>query len=48
MLTTEATPADNGPAASPYHGVTVMDNVTPLDANGQPVFDSIWGYLCFQ
>lgn len=48
MLTTNATPSDNGPSASPYHGATVLDNVTPLDAGGEPVFDAIWGYLCFQ
>lgn len=48
MVTTNATPADNGPSASPYHGVTVQDNVTPLDANGEPAFAPIWKYLCFQ
>lgn len=48
LVTTNANPADNGPSASPFHGVTVLDNVTPLDANGKPVFAPIWAYLCFQ
>lgn len=48
LLTTNATPAANGLSASPYHGITAQDNVTPLDADGAPVFDPIWGYLCFQ
>lgn len=48
MVTTDATPANNGPSASPYHGATVLDNVTPLGGNGQPVFAPIWDYLCFR
>ena len=48
MVTTNATPADNGPSASPFHGATVLDNVTPLDAAGKPVFDPVWNYLCFE
>jgi hypothetical protein len=32
------------------HGITVVDASTPLDANGNPVFDTngVWAYLCFQ
>lgn len=32
---------------SVYHGMTVADDGTPLDANGIPVFDSVWAYMCF-
>lgn len=33
-----------------YHGVTVVDTSTPLDATGKPLFDTngVWAYLCFQ
>jgi hypothetical protein len=33
-----------------YHGVTVVDASTPLDASGKPLFDTngVWAYLCFQ
>ena len=30
------------------HGVTVADTSTPLDLAGNPLFDAVWAYLCFQ
>lgn len=38
----------SGNIISPTHGSTVLDTATPKDANGNPVFDSAWAYLCFQ
>lgn len=37
-------------AALKYHGVTVVDTSTPVDATGIPLFDAngVWAYLCFQ
>jgi hypothetical protein len=47
-LLVTANPGRSGVAASPTHGSTVLDAATPLDAAGAPVFDAVWGYLCFQ
>jgi polyhydroxybutyrate depolymerase len=32
------------------HGLTVVDALTPVDADGKPLFDTngVWAYLCFQ
>ena len=37
-------------AALRFHGVTVVDTSTPVDAAGKPLFDAngVWEYLCFQ
>lgn len=48
MLTTNLTPNEAPLSASPFHGATVLDAVTPLDASGVPVLDPVWGYLAFQ
>lgn len=49
QLTTSAAPNPNptGPSASPTHGAPVEDAVTPLDAQGQPLFAPVWIYLAF-
>lgn len=38
-------PLDVSPAAT--HGATVVDASTPLDAQGDPLFQSVWQYLAF-
>jgi hypothetical protein len=49
ILTTNAAPnTSTGAIGTPSHGLTVRDAFTPIDTNGQPVFDAAWGYLCFQ
>ena len=48
MLTTNAQPATTTGPGQPLHGLTVRDAYTPKNADGQPVFDAAWGYLCFQ
>ena len=30
-----------------YHGSTVSDDATPLDAKGNPAFADVWAYMCF-
>lgn len=48
QLTTSATPnTSGGDPGNPDHGVTVRDAFTPVDANGAPVFDPVWAYMCF-
>ncbi len=47
QLTTLATPLNTPGAVSPLHGVTVIDESTPVQGNGTPTFDPVWGYLCF-
>lgn len=34
-------------SASPTHGSTAVDLATPLDAEGRPVFENVWRYMCF-
>jgi len=48
MFTTALPPdtSTNDPG-NPSHGITVRDAFTPLNADGSPVFDAAWGYLCF-
>jgi hypothetical protein len=46
QLTTTVTPVDGDITFSPYHGVTVYDPDVPLQG-GVPVFDAVWGYMCF-
>jgi hypothetical protein len=44
-------PASTAPtSALRFHGVTVVDTSTPIDAKGRPLFDTngVWKYLCFQ
>lgn len=40
-------PDPTGPSASPNHGAPVVDAVTPLDAQGRPLFEPVWIYLAF-
>ncbi len=49
QLTTSAPPNPNptGPSAAPAHGATVVDAVTPRDAQGTPIYRSVWIYLAF-
>ena len=49
QLTTNAAPNPNptGPTASPTHGAPVVDAVTPLNAQGRPLFEPVWIYLAF-
>jgi hypothetical protein len=49
QLTTSAAPNPNptGPTAAPTHGAPVVDAVTPLDSQGQPLFRPVWIYLAF-
>ena len=49
QLSTSAAPNPNptGPTLSPAHGAPVVDAVTPLDAQGQPLFRPVWNYLAF-
>ncbi|GEM_PF-2584136 len=35
------------PDAQAYHGITVVDARTPLDANGLPAYRQVWQYQCF-
>ncbi len=49
QLSTDAAPNPNptGPTAAPTHGAPVVDSVTPLDAQGEPIFRPVWIYLAF-
>jgi hypothetical protein len=49
QLSTSAAPNPNptGPSASPTHGATVVDAVTPIDAQGQLLFRPVWIQLAF-
>jgi hypothetical protein len=35
------------PATAPQHGGTVVDVVTPLAANGEPLYLPVWSYMAF-
>jgi hypothetical protein len=49
QLSTNAAPNPNptGPTSSPMHGAPVVDAVTPLDSQGEPLFKPVWIYLAF-
>jgi hypothetical protein len=49
QLSTSAAPNPNptGPTVAPTHGAPVADAVTPLDAQGQPLFRPVWIHLAF-
>jgi hypothetical protein len=46
-LITEIIPDQVTGSASPTHGSTTVDVVTPLDVNNKPVFGKVWKYMCF-
>jgi hypothetical protein len=46
-LTTNAEPNLSG-TTNPYHSATVVDAATPIAANGTPVYEPVWNYMCFQ
>ncbi len=45
LTTVAANPAGASPSGSPFHGVTVVDFVTPLDAGGTPQLAPVWTYM---
>jgi hypothetical protein len=45
QLSTSAAPNPSGPTSAPTHGALVVDAVTPLDSQGQPLFKPIWTFL---
>jgi hypothetical protein len=47
QLTTAVIPPATQGSASPTHGSTTVDIVTPLDKDGNPVFEKVWIYMCF-
>lgn len=49
QLVTSAPPNPNptGPSAAPAHGAPAVDNVTPLAADGQPLFRPVWVHMLF-
>jgi hypothetical protein len=47
QLTTDATPNPGGVARAPFHGSTVVDDVTPRAADGTPLFAPVWRTLAF-
>lgn len=47
MLTTRAAPRNAGAVFTPHHSVTVVDGITPLDTDGEPVFAPVWRTLSF-
>lgn len=49
QLVTSAAPNPNptGPSAAPAHGAPAVDNVTPLAADGQPLFRQVWVHMLF-
>jgi hypothetical protein len=47
QLFTEVVPPPTQGSASPTHGSTTVDIVTPLNANGRPKFENVWKYMCF-
>jgi hypothetical protein len=47
LTTVPPNPAGSTPSDSPFHGATVVDPVTPLDAAGRPLFAATWVYLAF-
>ena len=44
---TEVTPPTTQGSASPAHGSTAVDLVTPTGENGRPAFERVWEYMCF-
>jgi hypothetical protein len=48
QLTTNAVPNLSGGSKNPYHGATVADAATPIAADGTPVYEPVWTYMCFQ
>lgn len=47
MLTTRAQPRNASAVFTPHHSVTVVDGLTPLDADGEPTFAPVWSALSF-
>jgi hypothetical protein len=47
QLFTEVVPPPTQGSASPTHGSTAVDIVTPLNPNGRPKFENVWKYMCF-
>jgi hypothetical protein len=47
QLFTEVVPPMTQGSASPTHGSTSVDIVTPLNPNGRPKFENVWKYMCF-
>jgi hypothetical protein len=47
QLFTEIVPPPTQGSASPTHGSTTVDIVTPLNTNGRPKFENVWKYMCF-
>jgi hypothetical protein len=47
QLTTDAEPKLSG-SSNPYHGATVIDTATPTAADGTPIYEPVWTYMCFQ
>ena len=47
QLVTDAAPNPTAITASPFHGAPVVDAATPRTANGTPLFEAVWTYLCF-
>ena len=48
QLTTSRLPNLSLGAVSPYHSAPVVDAATPRTASGTPVYEPVWGYLCFE
>ena len=48
QLTTNAVPNLSGGSTNPYHAATVADAATPIAADGTPVYEPVWAYMCFQ
>jgi hypothetical protein len=47
QLTTDTAPASGAIALSPLHSTPVVDGVTPLAADGKPLFAPVWRTLAF-
>jgi hypothetical protein len=47
QLTTDAAPAPGATALSPLHSTPIVDGVTPLAADGKPLFAPVWRTLAF-
>jgi hypothetical protein len=47
QLFTEVVPPSTPGSASPTHGSTSVDIVTPVNQNGRPKFENVWKYMCF-
>lgn len=46
-LTTALTPNFNPTVPEPAHSAPVVDAVTPFDANGAPIYRSVWVHMAF-